>query len=136
MDSESKQLEEKWTSDCGIPVKSFYRPEDIKDLNYDRDLGNPGVEPYTRGTYPKMYRDRLWRIFQLSGYGLPEDLNKRIRFMLEHGETGFIMEPDLMTLYGMLDIDDPDVVARKTEIRRTIGTTSNQLSSTAARALR
>jgi methylmalonyl-CoA mutase N-terminal domain/subunit len=36
--------------------------------------------------------------------------------MLDHGETGFILEPDLMTVYGMLDIDDPDVVARKEEV--------------------
>jgi hypothetical protein len=33
----------------GIPLKSFYTPEDIKDLNYERDLGDPGKPPFTRG---------------------------------------------------------------------------------------
>jgi methylmalonyl-CoA mutase N-terminal domain/subunit len=36
-----------------------------------------------------MYRTKPWRIFQLSGYGNPEDENERIKFLLAHGETGF-----------------------------------------------
>ena len=63
-----------------------------------------------------MYRDRLWRIFQLSGYGLPEDECERIKFLLDHGENGFLMEPDLMTLYGMYDIDSPEVYERREEL--------------------
>jgi len=110
------QAGDRFQTDSGIPLKAVYGPQDIADLDHTRDLGLPGKEPYTRGAYPNMYRDRLWRIFQLTGYGLPEDEGKRIKFMLEHGETGFIMEPDMMTLYGMLDIDDPDVVSRKEEI--------------------
>jgi methylmalonyl-CoA mutase N-terminal domain/subunit len=104
------------TTNCGVPLKVAYGPDDIDDLEYRKDLGDPGEAPFTRGPYPEMYRDRLWRIFQLTGYGLPEDAGKRIKFMLEHGETGFILEPDLMTVYGMLDIDDPDIVARKEEV--------------------
>ncbi len=111
-DDSEKQV----TTEAGIPLKVVYGPEDIKDLDYKRDLGHPGSEPYTRGPYPKMYRDRTWRIFQLSGYGLPEDEGERIRFMLAHGETGFIMEPDVMTIYGMLDVSDPEVTARKEEV--------------------
>lgn len=102
-------------TNSGIPLKVVYGPNDV-DINYEKDLGEPGSAPYTRGAYPKMYRERPWRIFQLSGYGLPEDERERIQFLLEHGQTGFIMEPDVMTLYGMLDIDDPDVVARKDEV--------------------
>ena len=42
-----------------------------------------------------MYRDRPWRIFQLSGYGNPEDMNKRLKFLLfEAGETGIIIKHD------------------------------------------
>jgi len=103
------------TTDSGIPVKAVYGPDDV-DMDYERDLGPPGSEPYTRGAYPRMYRDRPWRIFQLSGYGLPEDERDRINLLLEQGGTGFIMEPDVMTLYGMLDLDDPDVVCRKDEV--------------------
>lgn len=117
-------------TNSGIPVKAVYGPEDV-DVSYERDLGSPGEEPYTRGPYPRMYRDRPWRIFQLSGYGLPEDEGERIKMLLEHGETGFIMEPDLMTLYGMLDIDDPDVVCRKDEVGQ-FGATLLSLANTNA----
>jgi len=111
-----KKAEEKQvTTVSGIPLKVIYGPQDAA-LDYERDLGEAGSAPYTRGAYPKMYRDRPWRIFQLSGYGLPEDERERIKFLLEHGETGFIMEPDLMTLYGMLELEDPDVVCRKDEV--------------------
>ena len=103
------------TTVSGIPLKEIYKPQDLT-LNYEKDLGAPGSMPYTRGAYPRMYRERPWRIFQLSGFGLPEDEKERIQFLLGHGETGFIMEPDLMTLYGMLELDDPDVACRKDEV--------------------
>lgn len=103
------------TTVSGIPLKEIYYPEDAA-VSYEKDLGAPGSEPFTRGAYPRMYREKPWRIFQLSGYGLPEDERERIQFLLGHGETGFIMEPDLMTLYGMLELDDPDVVCRKDEV--------------------
>lgn len=104
------------TTTSGIPLKTVYTPADIAELDYEREIGDPGREPYTRGPYPEMYRARPWRIFQLSGYGLPEDERDRIRFLLEHGETGFIMEPDLMTLYGMYDLDSPEVYERREEL--------------------
>ncbi|MBM3120181.1 MAG: hypothetical protein FJ006_11675 [Chloroflexi bacterium] len=44
----------------GYDVKEVYGPEDIGDLDYERDLGNPGSYPFTRGTYPRMYREKLW----------------------------------------------------------------------------
>ncbi|HXZ55968.1 MAG TPA: methylmalonyl-CoA mutase family protein, partial [Gaiellaceae bacterium] len=28
-------------------------------VDYDRDLGYPGVYPFTRGVYPSMYRGKL-----------------------------------------------------------------------------
>lgn len=43
----------------------------------------------TRGLYARMCRGRRWRIFQLSGYGLPEDERDRIKFLLDHGEIGY-----------------------------------------------
>ncbi len=33
----------------GIPLKSVYMPEDVKDLDYENQLGAPGDYPYTRG---------------------------------------------------------------------------------------
>lgn len=44
----------------GIDVKEVYTPEDIAHLNYEEDIGLPGKYPFTRGSYPRMYRERLW----------------------------------------------------------------------------
>ena len=99
----------------GIPIKKIYSPHDTADLDYERDLGWPGAVPFTRGAYPNMYRDKLWRIFQLSGYGTAEDERERILYLLEQGETGFIMESDMSTWY-LYDVDHPVVLARKDEV--------------------
>lgn len=99
----------------GIPLKKIYNPEDIADLDYERELGAPGAAPFTRGAYPNMYRDKLWRIFQLSGYGTAEDERDRILYLLEQGETGFIMESDMSTWY-LYDVDHPAVLSRKDEV--------------------
>ena len=42
------------TTQSNIQVKSFYRPEDIKALDYEKDLGDPGEYPFTRGIFPNM----------------------------------------------------------------------------------
>mgnify|MGYP000441086834 CR=1 FL=1 len=46
----------------GIPLKSVYTPEDVSDLDYDRQIGLPGQEPFVRGVYPSMYRGRSWTL--------------------------------------------------------------------------
>ena len=38
----------------GIYVKPIYTPEDLKSEKYERDIGDPGVYPFTRGIYPEM----------------------------------------------------------------------------------
>ena len=45
----------------GIPVKRVYTPEDIKDMDYMRDLGFPGEYPFTRGIHATMYRGKIKR---------------------------------------------------------------------------
>ena len=32
-----------------LEIKGLYTPEDIKDIDYSRDIGFPGVYPFTRG---------------------------------------------------------------------------------------
>lgn len=108
--------QDKFTTISGIPVKRVYGPEDIAGLVYDRDLGEPGAPPFTRGPYPNMYRERLWRIFELTGYGTPQDERERILYALKHGETGFIMEIDQLTSYHLFDADHPEVLARKDDV--------------------
>jgi methylmalonyl-CoA mutase, N-terminal domain len=83
----------------GVKLKPSYSPEDISDLSY-QDLSFPGVYPYTRGVYPSMYRGRLWTMRMFSGFGTPEDTNKRLKLLRKHGETGLSIAFDMPTLYG------------------------------------
>jgi methylmalonyl-CoA mutase N-terminal domain/subunit len=76
----------------------------------------PGDAPYQRGFHPAGYRSKPWRIFQLSGFGKPEDENERIKFLLKNGETGFIMEHDRNTADHCYNVDHPDVVARREDV--------------------
>ena len=84
----------------------FYRPEDLMGLDYDRDLGDPGQYPFTRGVYPSMYRGRLWTMRQYSGSGTAEESNARYKLLLEQGQSGLSVALDLPTQLG-LDSDDP-----------------------------
>ncbi len=84
----------------GIPVKSVYSPDDIRDFEPLRDLGNPGEPPYTRGVHRDMYRGRLWTIRQLAGFGTPEETNGRFRLLLDQGATGINCVFDFVTNRG------------------------------------
>jgi methylmalonyl-CoA mutase N-terminal domain/subunit len=64
----------------GIPVKEMYTPDDVKGLDYQRDLGNAGDYPFTRGIYPDMYRGRFWTTREVCGFGTPADTNKWLKF--------------------------------------------------------
>jgi methylmalonyl-CoA mutase N-terminal domain/subunit len=50
---------EKFMTTSGIELARQYGPEDGGE-QYERDLGDPGSVPYTRGIYSTMYRGRLW----------------------------------------------------------------------------
>lgn len=89
----------------GLPVKAFYGPEDV-EVDYERDLGEPGSFPYTRGPFPEMYRTRLWTRRVLCGFGTPSDTNARIKYLIQHGESGVSVVPDILTLMGF-DADHP-----------------------------
>lgn len=101
----------------GIPLKPVYTVDDIAGLDRrgNRD-GIPGSPPFLRGPYPGMYRTKPWRIFQLSGFGSPEDEGERIKFLIQSGETGFIMEHDRNTADHLYDVDHPEVVARREDV--------------------
>ena len=40
--------------------RSFAAPEDLADSDFARDVGSPGVLPFTRDVQPDMYRGRAW----------------------------------------------------------------------------
>ena len=105
-----------YTTSSGIPLSAHYGPGDVPDDHWLKVTAPPGQAPFTRGAYPEMYRSKPWRIFQLSGFGNPEDERERIRFLLEHGETGFLMEHDRMTADHLYDVDPPEVVARRDDV--------------------
>jgi methylmalonyl-CoA mutase, N-terminal domain len=87
------------TTMSGLPNEPLYTPDNV-EVDYERDLGWPGVYPYTRGVYPSMYRGRLWTMRQFAGFGTAEDTNARFRYLLEHGQTGLSTAFDMPTLMG------------------------------------
>ncbi|MBW1865798.1 MAG: methylmalonyl-CoA mutase [Deltaproteobacteria bacterium] len=93
----------------GIKIKPVYTPEDLAavDFDYDKDLGDPGEYPFTRSLHPQGYRSRAWTTRQYTGFGTPEETNKRFKYMISHGQTGLNVAFDLPTQMG-LDSDSPD----------------------------
>lgn len=83
-----------------------YTPLDVATLDYGRDIGFSGDEPFTRGIHANMYRGRRFTVRQLSGFGGPEDTNGRIKFLLGHGASGVNVVFDLPTIQEY-DSDDP-----------------------------
>jgi methylmalonyl-CoA mutase, N-terminal domain len=95
-----------FTNTSGIELKRLYTPEDVRQLDYTRDLGFPGEFPYTRGVHAAMYRSRLWTMRMFAGYGTAEDTNARYHYLLSQGNNGLSVAFDLPTLMGC-DPDDP-----------------------------
>jgi methylmalonyl-CoA mutase, N-terminal domain len=93
-----------FTTISGRPIDRLYTPEDLQDLDYQRDLNSPGEYPYTRGIHPSGYRGRLWTMRQFAGFGTPEETNERYKTLLAAGGTGLSVAFDLPTLMGR----DPD----------------------------
>ncbi len=89
----------------GLENEPLYTPETV-EVDYDEDLGYPGVYPFTRGVYPSMYRGRLWTMRQFAGFGTAEETNERFRYLLDHGQTGLSTAFDMPTLMGY-DSDHP-----------------------------
>jgi methylmalonyl-CoA mutase N-terminal domain/subunit len=84
----------------GLENEPLYTPGDV-ELDYERDLGYPGVYPFTRGVYPSMYRGKLWTMRQFAGFGTAAETNVRFRYLLEHGQTGLSTAFDMPTLMGL-----------------------------------
>ncbi len=93
-------------SSDGVEPKVLYTPDDLNDFDYMRDLGFPGEYPFTRGVYPGMYRKAKWGLRQYSGFGTPEDTNRRWKFLISSGQFATNLAFDLPTHMG-LDSDDP-----------------------------
>ena len=91
---------EKHQTISGVEQQRVYTPNDVQGGSYDEKLGMPGQYPFTRGIYDEMYRDNLWIMGQYSGFSTPEEANKRYRYLIEQGQTGFSIALDLPTQMG------------------------------------
>ena len=91
----------------GIRVKPVYTPRDLEQVgfDYEKDLGDPGQYPFTRSLHPQGYRSRAWTTRQYTGFGTPQESNKRFKLMIDHGQTGLNVAFDLPTQMGY-DSDD------------------------------
>jgi methylmalonyl-CoA mutase N-terminal domain/subunit len=87
----------------------FYGPNQVQ-VDYERDLGDPGTYPYTRGARPPRAPDSGSRddaiLRELSGEGSAKRSNEQFRYLLEHGATGLDVIGDGPTVL-YLDPDHP-----------------------------
>jgi methylmalonyl-CoA mutase N-terminal domain/subunit len=104
-DAKPERDGELFSTISGLENEPLYTPDNV-EVDYDRDLGYPGVYPFTRGVYPSMYRGKLWTMRQFAGFGTAEETNARFRYLLDHGQTGLSTAFDMPTLMGH-DSDHP-----------------------------
>src|SRR5205823_1337058 len=97
---------EHFSTSSGIQLPVDFNPSNSEAIEYDRDLGDPGEFPYTRGIRRNMYRGRLWTMRQYAGYATADESNARYKYLLSQGTTGLSVAFDLPTQIG-LDSDDP-----------------------------
>jgi methylmalonyl-CoA mutase N-terminal domain/subunit len=95
-------------------VDSYRVPADLAGWDPERDLGQPGDFPFTRGIQPTMYRGRLWTMRQYAGFGSAAESNRRYRHLLAQGVTGLSVAFDLPTQMGY----DSDHVLAAGEVGR------------------
>ncbi|MGI0129627.1 MAG: acyl-CoA mutase large subunit family protein [Thermoplasmata archaeon] len=105
--AKSPERKDRFSTLGGIPVSRLYTPRSGRS-SFD-DVGYPGQPPFTRGIHPTMYRGRVWSMRMFSGFGSPEDTNRRFHYLLKHGESGLSIAFDDPTLYG-IDADDPEAL--------------------------
>jgi len=94
------EREEQFLTSSGIEVEDVYTPDDLKDIDYNGQLGYPGEFPFTRGVQPTMYRGKVWTMRQYAGFASAEESNRRYHYLLEQGQTGLSVAFDLPTQIG------------------------------------
>ncbi|MEM0155678.1 MAG: methylmalonyl-CoA mutase family protein [Thermoplasmataceae archaeon] len=92
--------EKEYYNSSGITIDELYTSSDLRKNFEEKYLGYPGQYPFTRGVYPNMYRGKLWTMRMFSGFGTPEDTNRRLKYLIQHGESGLSIAFDMPTLYG------------------------------------
>lgn len=98
-----------FNTQSSVPIERLYTPLDIPEFDYERDLGNPGVYPYTRGIHATGYRGKPWTMRMFAGFGTAEETNQRYRYLIDQGNMGLSVAFDLPTLMGY-DTDAPEAI--------------------------
>src|SRR5438067_3077098 len=98
-DAKPEREGELFSTISGLENEPLYTPDSV-EIDYERDLGYPGVYPFTRGVYPSMYRGKLWTMRQFAGFGTAEETNARFRYLLKQGQTGLSTAFDMPSLMG------------------------------------
>ncbi|GMN11289.1 methylmalonyl-CoA mutase [Croceitalea sp. MTPC9] len=102
-----RNSEETYLTGEGIPLKSTYSAEDIKDAEHLNFAA--GIAPNLRGPYSTMYVRRPWTIRQYAGFSTAEESNAFYRRNLKGGQKGLSVAFDLPTHRGY-DSDHERVV--------------------------
>ncbi|MFJ8820258.1 methylmalonyl-CoA mutase [Streptomyces sp. NPDC102467] len=93
-------------SESGLPIEPVYGPSALEGWDPERQLGEPGAYPFTRGVYPSMYTGRPWTMRQYAGFGTATESNARYKQLIANGTTGLSVAFDLPTQMGH-DSDAP-----------------------------
>ena len=96
----------RWSTVSDLEIKRLYTPDDIKDMDFARDIGYPGQFPFIRGNQATGYRGKYWTFRMFSGMGSAKETNQRWHMLLKEGQTGLSTAFDFPTLMGY-DTDSP-----------------------------
>lgn len=95
-----------FTTVSGVPIKRLYTPNDVQNIDFEKEIGWPGEYPYTRGIHPSLYRSKVWSMRQFTGFGSAAQTNERLRYLIANGTNALSIAFHLPTLMGR-DSDDP-----------------------------
>jgi methylmalonyl-CoA mutase N-terminal domain/subunit len=90
----------------GYKVKEIYTPKDRANQVYEKEIGDAGEFPFTRGIHRDMFRGRFWTRREVVGIGSPADTHERAAFCFEQGGSGLNTIADVTYEMG-LDPDHP-----------------------------
>ena len=94
-------------TDYGYVLKPVYGPQDVAGMDYQRDLGDPGQYPYTRGYHATGYRSRMWTQRMTAGLGSSSDANRVLKQYHEMGQRGGICVISDRVFSSCIDPDHP-----------------------------
>ena len=96
----------------GLDTREYYSAPDPDSDSYQAKNGDPGEFPFTRGIRPSLYRNRMWTLRNIVGYGAPEDTCEGIRQALQSGTAGINVVIDALSQQSI----DPDHPAFGVEV--------------------